>query len=210
MRRRMLAIISVAVISVMLLTGCSKGFKQAPLVDYAKKNGLKQLTLPELEKLYDGESYSVDEPYENKFINSGYYVAKDSEEATYALKKHYRQDANDSIGLKDLALCGKDDCFFWIVMTAENEENANKLYVEWIDIMVSYDGESTSGTRSGYKYKTGHNESISRMYRTDYFGVYTKGNSVLAVAYAVDSEEDRKNMEAFFKQLGVIPPESAI
>ena len=210
MRRRILAIVSAAVIAVLLLTGCSNGFKQASLVNVAKKNDLKQLTLTELEKFFDGESYSVGEPYENKFINSGYYVAKDSEEATYALKKHYRQDANDSIGLKDLALCGKDDVFFGIVMTAESEENANNLYFEWLDIMASYDGESTSGTKNGYKYKTGHNESISRMYRTNYFGVYTKGKTVLAVAYAVDSEEDRKNMEVFFKQFGVIPPESAI
>ena len=136
MRRRILAIVSAAVIAVLLLTGCSNGFKQASLVNVAKKNDLKQLTLTELEKFFDGESYSVGEPYENKFINSGYYVAKDSEEATYALKKHYRQDANDSIGLKDLALCGKDDVFFGIVMTAESEENANKLYFEWLDIMA--------------------------------------------------------------------------
>ena len=210
MRRRMLAIITVAVISAMLLTGCSKGFKQASLVNAAKKNGLKQLTLNELEKSFEGESYSVGEPYENNSINSGYYVAKDGEEATNVLKKHFRQDANDILGLKDMALCEKDDCFFGIVMTAENEENASKLYYEWLDNMASYDGKSTSGTKSGYKYKTGHNSDISRMYRNNYFGVYTKGNSVLAVVYAVDSEEDRKNMEVFFKQLGVIPPESAI
>ena len=210
MRKRMLTIISVAVISVLLLTGCSKGFKQASLVNAAKKNGLKQLTLQELEKSFEGESFSVGEPYENNSIKSGYYVAKDSEEATNVLNKHYRQDANDIIRLKDFTLCGKDDCFFGAVMTAESEEYADKLFYEWIDIVEYYEGKSTNGTQNGYKYMTGHSSDFSRMYRTNYFGVYTKGKTVLAVAYAVDSEEDRKNMEAFFKQFGVIPPESAI
>ena len=206
MRKRILTIVSAAVISVMLLTGCSGDFKSSSIVNAAKKNGMQQMTSEELKKRFEGESYSADEPYENSKEPPAYYVANDSEEATYIQKTYLSTDSNNAVFVKELVIFGGDECIEGFLMVAGNEDDATRLYNEWGGNFDGYDNVKTAGARRGMTYTTGHYSSDTNMYRTSYYGVYLKGRSVLVISYGSDTAEERNKLESFCKNLGVISP----
>ena len=206
---RMFASVLAAAFAVLCLSGCSGEFKDKSVVDAAKKSGMNELSTAEFERHMSGGSFRIADDDIETDRSPAYYVSENSDTANSLYAKHFKLDDSDIPGLEEFIACADEGRGFSLIcFRTVSVESAKKLFAGWTefikDDMVCY-----SGSKSGYDYTLGYYKSQSGE-DTEYCEcVYIKGKTVILLDSMLSGSYDRKTLDTFTKELGLVLPEAA-
>lgn len=203
---RMLAPVLAAAFAVLCLSGCSKEFKTNSVVNLAKKNGMDQISITEMERRWGGGELTETEYLQTQ--TPAYYVSENSNEANSFYAKHLKLGSTDIPGLEELVICeGSDDTFGTILMRTVSEESAKKIYQEWSEYFKGDNDVCYSGSNSGYDYTIAYGKKQAETVTEEIGGVYIKGRTVIVLSARIGAGNDRKMLDSFSRSLGLVLPE---
>lgn len=204
---RLFASLLAAVFAVLCFSGCSKEFKTDSVVNLAKKNGMNQISVIELERRWAGGSLSETEYLQTQ--TPAYYVSSSSDEANSLYAKHLSFDKSDIPGLEELVVCeGAYETFGTLLMRTVSEESAKKIYQGWAEYFKDDNDVCYSGSKSGYDYTIAYGDNKSETIKEEVGGVYIKGRTVIVLTAKIGEDNDRKLLDTFSKSLGLVLPEA--
>ena len=204
MKTKLLSMAMAAIMAVTCLAGCSAGSAGDPMVDAAKKYGMK-----ELGEIKEITNLSI--PTED---GSGYYVSKDEKEADYMTLAFGGKDpgAADDIKTEKFVMCidsnllSREPGSATTTITQaslKDEDSAKKLYEAVASNINDRFSEVTKGEENGVTYSITYDGDESTL---RFSGVYLKGNTVYRINCTGLGDHDGKCTESFCKELGLVSP----
>ncbi len=210
MKKKMLSMAAAITMAVVVLTGCSNGFKKDTVIEAAKGYGMKETQLLSEAIAVMNTEYAA------------YYVSKDSDEAEYMRNLLMHTDHDYEFDLKETIVFSEVNTYLSaegikvsdikdahtriIYITAKDKKNAKEIYdlnAEWI---INHEG--TKGTDNGVEYTITYSSfAMSDGPDTEsLYGVYLKGDTVIWIEAFTNCGPNDECTEYFCNKLGLVSP----
>ena len=186
-----MSVMTVIVMTVTCLTGCTNAFKKETVVKTLNKIGVTELkTIEEADKKFGAGSVT-------RVPDVGeYYVSKNEEEALHLYITYNESGRTRPVQLNEDIVCFGHKISLFMV-TAKSEVSARDVYDFWADYIKFDNAKFASGKKNGYEY------TISYCWEDGPgdcgYGIYKKGDIVI---YA----DSNSGEDSIYKELGLISP----
>ena len=204
MKKKMLSMAAAITMAVVILTGCSAGFKRDSVIEAAKEYGMDdtrafyqaaQITNVDTKAFYISDSKQADD-IRRLLMHAGFDTAYDLKETILLSDVKAVRNEDDMSDARTRIL----------YMTAADAKTAKEIYdinAEWVE---AHDG--TSGKQKGVEYAINYVSFTTSDDREaeSFYGIYIKGDTVIWIEAFTNNGPIDECTEFFCNKLGLVSP----
>ena len=208
MKKKMLSMAAAITMAVVVLTGCSAGFKRDTVIEAAKEYGMDDTRAfyeaaqfsNDVKAYYISDSKQADQ-IRHLFTHTGLDTEFDLKE-TILLSEVKAAPTGDEKSVSDANVTNTKILF----MTAADTKTAKEIYAVNAEWILAHEG--TSGKQKGVEYTINYYGDITDNDREteSFYGVYIKGDTVIWIEAYTNCGPNDECTEYFCNKLSLVSP----